>query len=300
MPRTGASTPRTPKSPSTTGRRNVADKPSARPGRTDAGGKTGRAKTVVKSDSGHEIRKRGTAKPDGKPPRMVTVSSETKAASSTKGRIVPDRTKDDLKTMKKTTTDKSKTTAEEKVKRRPTAERPPKAKAAPPAREKEIETPKAAAPAPLPEAPPPETPAPRRKKSDGTGTAAPRGKSARGTRSKSFGFDDALMKDFVMDDEESPAEIDEELSMDPMELPLELLDPELVEVPRPASAPKPKPKPVAGKRQLTCANCGNQYTWLSVDQLCFNCLKKKLSQKKRDDESYPGFTGEAEEEDDAS
>ncbi len=92
--------------------------------------------------------------------------------------------------------------------------------------------------------------------------------------------------------------LDDELAMDPMEMPLELLDPDLVEVPRPTAAPKPKP--VTSRRLQTCAGCGNRFPWLSVEQLCFNCLKRKLAQRKREDETYPGFTGEVEEEEETS
>jgi hypothetical protein len=141
---------------------------------------------------------------------------------------------------------------------------------------------------------------PRRKRSADKSPAPPRAKSGRGSRAKSFGFDDDLMQDYVMDEEPAGEELEDEIAMEPIELPLELLDPELVEVPRPSSPPKPKPKPVSNRRQQVCANCRNTFAWLSVEQLCFNCLKKKLSQRKREDETYPGFTGEAEEEEESS
>ncbi|HEY3295271.1 MAG TPA: hypothetical protein VGL38_07520 [bacterium] len=103
----------------------------------------------------------------------------------------------------------------------------------------------------------------------------------------------------VADDiDEEDAVIPEDLSeLDPLDLPLALLDPELVEVPRPAGPVRPKPKPRVERNPKQCAGCGNMFTWLSVDQLCFNCLKKKLAAKKREDEAYGGFTPEAEEDD---
>lgn len=131
--------------------------------------------------------------------------------------------------------------------------------------------------------------------------APPKPKGSRSRAAKIPGFDDELMQDYVMDEESEEEEIQDEMALDPLELPLELLDPELVEVPRPAAPPKAKQKvATANRRQQPCANCGNMYTWLSVDQLCFNCLKKKLAQRKREDETYSGFTPEAEEEEDFS
>jgi hypothetical protein len=206
---------------------------------------------------------------------------------------------DDTRIMRKTTGNKSRTTAEVKEKRAPVTAQPLKAKAAPPAKETKAKEPKAVAKPARTEPTPPPAPARRKRSEDENGTGT-RAKSGRGARSKSFGFDDELMADYVMDDDLGGEELDEELTLEPLELPLELLDPELVEVPRPAATPKPKPKPVTGKRQQVCANCRNTFAWLSVDQLCFNCLKKKLAQKKREDETYPGFTGEAEEEEETS
>jgi hypothetical protein len=91
--------------------------------------------------------------------------------------------------------------------------------------------------------------------------------------------------------------VPDDIELDPLEIPLELLDPELVDVPRPSLPPKPKPKPKTERRMQVCASCAGQFNWLSVEQLCFNCLKKKLAQRKREDESYGGFAPEAEEED---
>jgi hypothetical protein len=121
------------------------------------------------------------------------------------------------------------------------------------------------------------------------------------------------VKNFEPDDEfidEDPLAIDEEedilippdaIELDPLEIPLELLDPELVEVPRPTIPNKPKPRPVKSERKpQKCAQCGGMFPWLSVDGLCFNCLKKKLAARKREDESYSsGFGGSSESEDDS-
>ncbi len=125
---------------------------------------------------------------------------------------------------------------------------------------------------------------------------SPRPRSA--ARAKPFDpTEEFLDDDLPIEDDDA---LGEEIELDPLEIPLELLDPELVEVPRPTS-PKPKPKPVKTERRpQVCAGCGNPYTWLSVEQLCFSCLKKKLAQRKREDESYGGFSGEVEEEEDNS
>jgi hypothetical protein len=124
-----------------------------------------------------------------------------------------------------------------------------------------------------------------------------RGRGGRGGRTpRAFDADndflEALDDDLPLDDEDelNPDAID----IDPLDVPLELLDPELVEVPRPALPPKPKPKPPRSeRRQQKCDGCGQLYGWLSVEKLCFNCLKKKLSQRKSPDENYSsgGFSG---------
>jgi hypothetical protein len=108
------------------------------------------------------------------------------------------------------------------------------------------------------------------------------------------------VEEYLEDDlslEEDDLVIPGDIELDPAGLPLELLDPELVDVPRPTT-PKPKPKITKSERRpQVCAGCGGTFTWLSVDNLCFSCLKRKLAQRKRDDESYTGFTPEPEEED---
>ena len=107
-----------------------------------------------------------------------------------------------------------------------------------------------------------------------------------------------LEESIALEDDELviPEELDIEL--DPMEIPLELLDPELVDVPRPTPPPKPKPKlPKAERRAQTCAGCGQSFPWLSVEGLCFNCLKKKLAQRKRDDDGFTSYASEPEEDD---
>jgi hypothetical protein len=94
-----------------------------------------------------------------------------------------------------------------------------------------------------------------------------------------------------------------DLPIEDLDIPLELWDPELLDVTRPAPAPAPKPPkpkpPKADKRQQRCQNCGATFTWLSVDGLCFNCLKKKVAQKRREDETFSGFTHEAEDDDES-
>ena len=93
----------------------------------------------------------------------------------------------------------------------------------------------------------------------------------------------------------------EDLPIEGLDIPLELWDPELLDVNRPPPAPKPpKPKPAkADKRQQQCQNCGATFTWLSVDGLCFTCLKRRVAQRRREDESYSGFTAEAEDDDES-
>lgn len=98
--------------------------------------------------------------------------------------------------------------------------------------------------------------------------------------------------------EEDDVVIPEDLSeLDPLDLPLALLDPDLLEVPRPVGPPRPKPKPRVERQPKQCASCKGMFAWLSVDRICFNCLKKKLAAKKREDEAYGGFTPEPEEDD---
>ena len=93
--------------------------------------------------------------------------------------------------------------------------------------------------------------------------------------------------------------VPEDIELDPLEIPLELLDPDLVDVPRPQTPPRPKPKPARSERRMQqCAACGGMFQWVSVERLCFSCLKRKLSQRKREDESYSGYPSEPEEESD--
>ena len=226
----------------------------------------------------------------------------------------------DTKKMKHTTPDKPKAPIKEKEKRVKASEpvkakELPKAKPASPiavapvVKEPKVKAPKAAAKAITPklELPPPdfdeELAPPRRKTREPRepGESSGRAKGTRSRAAKIPGFDDELMQDYVMDEEAEEEESPDEMALDPLELPLELLDPELVEIPHPSSPPKPKQKiATANRRQQACSHCGNMFTWLSVEQLCFNCLKKKLAQRKREDESYSGFTPEAEEEEDFS
>ncbi|MBU0507829.1 hypothetical protein KKH27_03185 [bacterium] len=95
-------------------------------------------------------------------------------------------------------------------------------------------------------------------------------------------------QDLVLEDEEEI--VSGEIELDPMGIPIELLDPDLAEVPK----PKLKPKPVKVERcERPCAGCGGKYTWLSVDGYCFSCLKRRLAQRKRDDESVTTYEPEA-------
>jgi len=111
-----------------------------------------------------------------------------------------------------------------------------------------------------------------------------------------------LVEEYIEDDlvlEEDALVVPDDIELDPIGIPLTLLDPELVEVPRP-TPPKPKPKiSRAERRAHTCAGCGGTFIWLSVDGLCFSCLKRRLSQRKREDEGFTAFTPEAEEDDES-
>ncbi len=261
-------------------------------------------------------------------PRSSRTAKPLRAAQPDSARKVPSAKvlkTDSTKEMKRTTPDRPKaalSNKQEPTKRKETAKakEPVAAKEikvktvaavptpvpAPPlaVKETKAKTPKAATKATAPKVilPPKaieEEITSRRKSPDHDAPPKPKGSRARAA--KIPGFDDELMQDYVMDEESEEEEIQDEMALDPLELPLELLDPELVEVPRPAAPPKAKQKvATAHRRQQPCANCGNMYTWLSVDQLCFNCLKKRLAQRKREDESYSGFTPEAEEEEDFS
>jgi len=109
--------------------------------------------------------------------------------------------------------------------------------------------------------------------------------------------------DFIEEDTLETIE-DEEIVADDLELgsldiPIELLDPDLVDIPKPAP-PKPKPKPPASeRRERTCASCGGMFFWLSVEGLCFSCLKRRLAQRRRDDETAPTYEAPSEEEDES-
>lgn len=111
-----------------------------------------------------------------------------------------------------------------------------------------------------------------------------------------------LVEEYIEDDlvlEEDALVVPDNIELDPIGIPLTLLDPELVEVPRP-TPPKPKPKiSRAERRAHTCTGCGGTFIWLSVDGLCFSCLKRRLSQRKREDEGFTAFTPEAEEDDES-
>jgi hypothetical protein len=116
------------------------------------------------------------------------------------------------------------------------------------------------------------------------------------------GVEADLVEEYIEDDlalEEDALIVPDDIELDPIGIPLTLLDPELVDVPRP-TPPKPKPKVTKTERRThTCAGCGGTFIWLSVDGLCFSCLKRKLSQRKREDEGFSGFTPEAEEDDES-
>lgn len=51
----------------------------------------------------------------------------------------------------------------------------------------------------------------------------------------------------------------------------------------------PRPKRLAPRMQV-CVDCGQQYGWLSIEKVCFNCLKKRVAQRKKD-EDYSGYGG---------
>jgi hypothetical protein len=116
------------------------------------------------------------------------------------------------------------------------------------------------------------------------------------------GVEADLVEEYIEDDlvlEEDALVVPDDIELDPIGIPLTLLDPELVDVPRP-TPPKPKPKiSRAERRAHTCAGCGGTFIWLSVDGLCFSCLKRKLSQRKREDEGFTAFTPEAEDDDES-
>jgi hypothetical protein len=120
--------------------------------------------------------------------------------------------------------------------------------------------------------------------------------------SNEAGVEADLVEEYIEDDlalEEDALIVPDDIELDPIGIPLTLLDPELVDVPRP-TPPKPKPKITRTERRPhTCAGCGGTFIWLSVDGLCFSCLKRKLSQRKREDEGFTTFTPEAEDDDES-
>lgn len=139
----------------------------------------------------------------------------------------------------------------------------------------------------------------RRLKSAANGKPPLAAKKTGRPRSKTFVPHDLLDDHIVSDDEEDViAEPDE---LDPLGIPIELLAPELREAAKSAALAKPKPKqPKAERRLSQCTYCGGTFNWLSVEKLCFACVKKKLAQRKRDDESYSGFSEPADDDDDHS
>jgi hypothetical protein len=94
----------------------------------------------------------------------------------------------------------------------------------------------------------------------------------------------------------------DDLALVDLEIPIDFLDPDLIDIAAPIkpAAPKPpKPKPPkADRRQVPCSGCGQTVGWLSVEGLCFNCLKKKIAAKRRDDETYSGSYSAADADDD--
>lgn len=145
--------------------------------------------------------------------------------------------------------------------------------------------------------PEPIAPVRRRKKS------AANSDSPDGIFNPSPAEDFSPVADFIEEDALEPIE-DEELVADDLELvhldiPIDLLDSDLVDIPKPAP-PKPKPKPPASeRRERACASCGGMYFWLSVEGLCFSCLKKRLAQRRRDDETAPTYEAPSEEEEES-
>jgi hypothetical protein len=111
------------------------------------------------------------------------------------------------------------------------------------------------------------------------------GRRKKGENSKS------LTEEFLEEGLETSDEDDLDpnlVDLDPLEDPV-VLDPELEEEtlpkPKPAATTAP-PKPKSGKlapRSKTCKECGREVTWTSTDELCFNCLKRNIAQKRNDE-----------------
>ncbi|MBK6766622.1 MAG: hypothetical protein IPG71_10000 [bacterium] len=89
-------------------------------------------------------------------------------------------------------------------------------------------------------------------------------------------------------DAEDPEVLDD---LDPFSSTI-ILDPDL---PGPPPAPSaavplpPRPKRLAPRMQV-CVDCRQPYGWLSIEKVCFNCLKKRVAQRKKD-EDYSGYGG---------
>ncbi len=99
-------------------------------------------------------------------------------------------------------------------------------------------------------------------------------------------------EEFLEEDMEETEEVEDvEIldDLDPFASTL-ILDPELAGPPPapPAQLP-PRPKRLAPRMQV-CADCGQQFGWLSIEKVCFNCLKKRVAQRKKD-EDYSGYGG---------
>ncbi|MBL0061476.1 MAG: hypothetical protein IPP40_08345 [bacterium] len=99
-------------------------------------------------------------------------------------------------------------------------------------------------------------------------------------------------EEFLEEDMEEVEEVEDvEIldDLDPFSSAL-ILDPELAgPPPAPVSQLPPRPKRLAPRMQ-TCADCRQQYGWLSIEKVCFNCLKKRVAQRKKD-EDYSGYGG---------
>lgn len=98
-------------------------------------------------------------------------------------------------------------------------------------------------------------------------------------------------EEFLVEDMEGEEEIEEADDLiddlDPVSGTL-ILDPDLIGPPAPAPLP-PRPKRLP-PRQQTCVDCGQQFGWLSIERVCFNCLKRRVAARKRD-EDYSGYGG---------
>ncbi len=127
---------------------------------------------------------------------------------------------------------------------------------------------------------------------DDSNDVSPTGRGRNGGKKSVKSRKRSATEEFLEEDsEESEETEDVEIldDLDPFTSTL-ILDPELSGPPPAPVAPlPPRPKRLAPRLQ-TCVDCGQQFGWLSMEKVCFACLKRRVAQRKKD-EDYSGYGG---------